>query len=287
MGDVFNIKEVFGDEKTYKKYLSDLTKEDVVCEHKVVMDSGDFQVCTECGDTKEIFSYDPEWRYYGVQDNRSSKDPSRCKYSSNTSSRTIKKALELRKISDAMVESTIKKYETVVGKKTMRGEKRNGIIAICLWVSLREIGDFRTVTEVGALFDLERKNLYKGLQTYSQAFPKDRTITVTPHDLLTRTIKLAEIQDSYTEPLKKMCLQLENKSQMLGRSNPQSVAAAIVWLYLCLNPEVKAEHHLSKTLYAKRVSLSEITISKLAKESLKKLQEQPSFSFSSSKDIKI
>ena len=31
MGDVFNIKEVFGDEKTYKKYLSDLTKEDVVC----------------------------------------------------------------------------------------------------------------------------------------------------------------------------------------------------------------------------------------------------------------
>ena len=287
MGDVFNIKEVFGDEKTYKKYLSDLTKEDVVCEHKVVMDSGDFQVCTECGDTKEIFSYDPEWRYYGVQDNRSSKDPSRCKYSSNTSSRTIKKALELRKISDAMVESTIKKYETVVGKKTMRGEKRNGIIAICLWVSLREIGDFRTVTEVGALFDLERKNLYKGLQTYSQAFPKDRTITVTPHDLLTRTIKLAEIQDSYTAPLQKLCLQLENKSQMLGRSNPQSVAAAIVWLYLCLHPKVKAEHHLSKTLYAKRVSLSEITISKLAKESLKKLQEQPSFSFSSSKDIKI
>ena len=287
MGDVFNIKEVFGDEKTYKKYLSDLAKEDTVCEHKVVMDSGDFQVCTECGDTKEIFSYDPEWRYYGVQDNRSSKDPSRCKYSSNTSSRTIKKALEIRKISDAMVESTIKKYETVVGKKTMRGEKRNGIIAICLWVSLREIGDFRTVTEVGALFDLERKNLYKGLQTYSQAFPKDRTITVTPHDLLTRTIKLAEIQDSYTEPLKKMCLQLENKSQMLGRSNPQSVAAAIVWLYLCLHPDVKAEHHLSKTLYAKRVSLSEITISKLAKESLKKLQEQPSFSFSSSKDIKI
>lgn len=284
MGDVFNIKEVFGDEKTYKKYLNDLGKEDAVCEHKVVMDSGDFQVCTECGETKEVFSYDPEWRYYGVQDNRSSKDPSRCKYSSNTASRTIKKALEVRKISEAMVESTIKKYETVVGKKTMRGEKRNGIIAICLWVSLREIGDFRTVTEVGALFDLERKNLYKGLQTYSKAFPKDRTITVTPHDLLTRTIKLAEIQESYCDPLKQLCLQLENKSRMLGRSNPQSVAAAIVWLYLCLNPEVKAEHHLSKTLYAKRVSLSEITISKLAKESLKKLQENPDFTV---KDIKI
>ena len=71
---------------------------------------------------------------------------------------------------------------------------------------------------------------------------------------------------------------------MLGRSNPQSVAAAIVWLYLCLNPEVKAEHHLSKSLYAKRVSLSEITISKLAKESLKKLQENPDFTV---KDIKI
>jgi transcription initiation factor TFIIIB Brf1 subunit/transcription initiation factor TFIIB len=284
MGDVFNINEVFGDETTYKKYLNELTKEDGVCEHKVVMDSGDFQVCTDCGDTKEVFSYDPEWRYYGVQDNRAAKDPSRCRYSSNTASRTIKKALEVRKISDAMVESTIKKYETVVGKKTMRGEKRNGIIAICLWVSLREIGDFRTVTEVGALFNLERKNLYKGLQTYSQAFPGDRTITVTPSDLLTRTIKLAEIQDSYKEELKKLCLQLENKSRMLGRSNPQSVAAAIVWLFLCLNPDVKAEHHLSKTLYAKRVSLSEITISKLAKESLKKLRENSSLVF---KDIKI
>ena len=103
MGDVFNIKEVFGDEKTYKKYLGDLNVEEVACEHKVVMDSGDFQVCTDCGETKEIFSYDPEWRYYGVQDNRATKDPSRCKYTSTNASRSIKKALEVRKISEAMV----------------------------------------------------------------------------------------------------------------------------------------------------------------------------------------
>lgn len=285
MGDVFNINEVFGDENAYRQYLNDIAEAGTdLCEHKVVMDTGDFQVCTDCGDTKEVFSYDPEWRYYGAHDNKSSKDPSRCRYSSSTTSRNIKKALAIRKIPEAMVEATIKKYQTVVGSKTMRGEKRNGIIAICLWVSLRERGDCRTVTEVGSLFDLERKNLYKGLQTYSRAFPDDRTITVTPGDLLARTMKLADIRETHSAPLVELCRSLENRSQMLGRSNPQSVAAAIVWLYLCLHPQIKADHGITKSLYAKKVSLSEITISKLAKEAFKKIHEKQNIS---SKDIKI
>lgn len=285
MADVFNINEIFGNDGAFQEYLGAIpTGNGKACDHKVVMDRGDFQVCAECGDTKEVFSYDPEWRYYGASDNKSSKDPSRCRYSSTPTSRNIKKALEVRKIPEAMVDATIKKYETVVGRKTMRGEKRNGIIAICLWVSLRERGDFRTVTEVGALFDLERKNLYKGLQTYSQAFPDDRIVTLTPTDLLSRTLKLAEIETTHYEALKQICESLENKSRMLSRSNPQSVAAAIVWLYLCLHPQVKAKYGISKSLYAKKVSLSEITISKLAKEALKKMQSSEHISC---KDVKI
>ena len=285
MAEIHNPHEVFGDERSYKQYLSDMSERcpEPQCEHKIVMSTGDFEVCTDCGDSKEVLSYDAEWRYYGPQDNKSSKDPSRCRYSSTTTSRNIKKALEVRKIPDAMVEATIQKYHAVVGNKTMRGEKRNGIIAICLWVSLREQGDYRTVTEVGGLFDLERKNLYKGLQTYSLAFPQDRTITLRPVDLLARTMKLANIDHVHLEDLKKMFEQLENRSQMLGRSNPQSVAAAVVWLFLCLHPNVKAHHRISKALYAKKVSLSEITISKLAKEALKKLPN----SFSHDKYIKI
>ncbi len=274
MGDFDNVTEVFGDEAEYQFYLQTMGAElapveDEPCPHRIVVDRGDFQVCADCGDTKEILSYDAEWRFYGANDNKSSKDPSRCHYVSNTASRNIKKMLEIRKIPEAIIAITIQKYETVVGPKTMRGEKRNGIIAICLWRALLEGGDFRTVTEVGALFKLDRKNLYKGLQSYSVAFPEDRTLTITPSHLLQRTMQLADIRQEHHHEISELCSCLQNKSKMLTRSNPQSVSASVVWVWLCLNPTLKLRYAITKSVYAARVSLSEITISKLAKEAFK------------------
>ncbi len=247
------------------------------CPHANLLEHNDvnFQTCADCGVTCEVIEYSAEWKYYGARDNKHAKDPSRCHYSVSTSSRNIKKVLEQRKIKEATIAATIKKYDKVVGKTTVRGDKRNGIIVVCLWHSLREEGDVREIREVGDMFGLERKFVSKGLHAYSVAFPGDRTKTITPIDLFPRMLRRAQLSESLHAPIVALYRSIADKSCALNRSNPQSVVASLIWLFLCLHADVKREYDLNKRKYAQRVELSEITISKLAKEAAKGLASRP------------
>ena len=83
-----------------------------------------------------------------------------------------------------------------------------------------------------------------------------------------------DINFSHLRRINKLCHYLENRSALLNRSNPQSVAAAIVYLYLCLEPEYKEKLGMSKIKFAHIVNLSDITITKLGKESQRIIQNE-------------
>ena len=77
---------------------------------------------------------------------------------------------------------------------------------------------------------------------------------------------MSGIHISHYRKILRIARYLKDASQSLKRSNPQSVSAAILYFYLCLNPEYKAKLGLSKTKFAARVNLSDITVTKLVRE---------------------
>ena len=108
-----------------------------------------------------------------------------------------------------------------------------------------------------------------GLRKYYEKFPEDRTKHIQPEDLIRRILVLTNIPLNNYRKIVHIAKYLENSSRLLNHSSPQSVASAIVYLYLCMNPELKESLSLSKTKFAELAKLSDITVTKLVKEASK------------------
>ncbi len=302
-------QEAFGDSEGFNQIKNLLSKiGDLKCEHRSKSSSGKLKYCTDCGivineDGKaedfdnckhedifendnglhicrkccveiEIWSFAPEWRYYGSSDNRVNKDPSRCHYSKGNNKGLENTFAECGiAIPMAIKKGTEQKYNKIIErlrsekeKNTVRGKRKKSIVAACLLHTYREAGEVRTATYIREFFDLKQKSMSRGLLEYSKTFPKDRTASTSPENLLRWQMTLSGIHISHYRNILAITKYLEDTSQNLKRSNPQSVSAAILYFYLCLNPQYKAKLGLTKTKFASRVNLSDITITKLVRE---------------------
>lgn len=261
--------QFFDDPTIYKQAKKYFLKEELEeCAHKELTECDGGGVCRECGCQVDILDFQPEWRYYGASDSRSSGDPSRCHRSKESSRGGIDKVFQdckLTNFSISLRKRVEKKYKEVVGENTVRGKGRKAIVAACLLYTLREDLDFRGSDEVRSWFGLEKQDMSEGLTKYHARFPQDRISIIKPSDLVFRIIKMIGVNICHYKYIKKIAKTLEGVDVTLNRSNPQSVAAAIVYLYLCLCPKLKASMGITKTKFAKEVGLSDITITKLVK----------------------
>jgi len=268
-GDIFenNIQYT----KFTKKIQTDVIDIIKNCKHEYSIEEDGISICEECGIQTEIASYDPEWRMYS--DSKSTKDPTRC-HKIKSTVKTIDSVVESLQLPESIKMATEEKYRLVVGNKTSRGTGRKGIIAACLLYSYRDMNDYRTQDEVRQIFGLSKKDMSAGLTKYYEKFPQDRITHVKPENLIRRIMSQAEIDEKHFHSIKALTKYLDGTSSLLNRSNTQSVAAAIVYLYLCINPDYKKTSGLTKTVFAKRIKLSDITIIKLAKEACKVVMDE-------------
>ena len=79
-------------------------------------------------------------------------------------------------------------------------------------------------------------------------------------------MKLTGVDPSHYNRILKLTQLLENSSKLIQRSNPQSSAAAITFFYLRLNPDFMKQIGITKTNFAMKAKLSEITINNIVKE---------------------
>jgi transcription initiation factor TFIIIB Brf1 subunit/transcription initiation factor TFIIB len=224
-------------------------------------------ICKDCNEEIEIFSFEPEWRYYQGGDNGSSKDPARC-HRGRATGKSLSKMFEELKIDilDAIKAQVESKYNKVVGNNTVRGKGRKSIVAACLFYTYRDFGEYRTSDYVRNLFKLTKKNMSDGLSDYYKCFPEARVEHTTPENLLRWIFTLTGVNKSHYRKVVQISRYLENSSRLLERSSPQSVASAIVYFYLCLFPEHKFELGLTKNKFAEKALLSDITVTKLVRE---------------------
>lgn len=245
------------------------------CEHASCFDEKGISICKNCGCEVEQLDFEPEWRYYGTSDNRISKDPSRCHKSKEPIKGNINKVFEDAKLTElpqAIKKMTEKKYKIIVDGDTVRGKGRKARVAACLLHVLREEGDIRTSDDIRNMFALTKQQMSEGLTVYYTAFPKDRTQHANPSDFIRKVLQQIRLDFDHYKYILKIAHALNKVDQVLNRSSPHSVASAIVYLYICLHPELKEKIGLTKPKFAKAVNLSDITITKLVKRSAECLQ---------------
>jgi transcription initiation factor TFIIIB Brf1 subunit/transcription initiation factor TFIIB len=266
--------EVFGDKyDSIKSKIDSKIDCDVlineVCKHASLAEEAGITICKECGCEIEILDFQPEWRFYGASDSRSSKDPSRCHRSKEVTKGGIDKVFIDAKqmhLPLSIRKTTEHKYKEIVGDETVRGSGRRSIVAACLMYTYREEGDMRTSDEIRNIFDLTKQEMSTGLSRYHARYPADRVKIIKPLDLIRRIMYKTRVAMIHYKNICLIARCLENVDATLNRSSPQAVASAIVYLYLCLSPELRESIGFTKAQFANDVELSDITISKLVKK---------------------
>lgn len=248
-----------------KNFVRKMLEPKIECDHsKLEQDSEDDSTltCPICGCLVERITFNPEWKSYA-----DGKDISRCKETSSPSASILKSFFQgdlgkLVKI-DIIRKETEAKYLQVTGNEMIRGKKRKAIAAACLLYAYHDHRDMRTAEEVRKMVGISKKDMSFGLTTYNVKIPSHRSVSIRPKDLIKRIMIKIDLDLSLLPSIVEIADQVDTLDDVLSRSAPQSVAAAIVYFYIVRfyrsSPLVK------KTVFSKKVDLSDITVSKLYK----------------------
>ena len=248
-----------------KKQPKGITKNIInECEHTDTIFENGNELCVECGE--EIFkdiANDKEWRYYGHSDNKHTSDPTRCQVR-KSEDRNIYKDVKNMGFSEKIVNTANKFYNEVTKGKIYRGNSRKAIVFATIFHSFKLSGKPQSCESLINIFKLERKAGLKGLKHVNLNAPKDspiRTTYITPVNLIDEIMDKFITTPAQKDEVKKLYVEVKNKSSKLNRSRPQSTSAGIIYYWIRLNNK-----EISIKDYVKKVGLSELTINKISKE---------------------
>ena len=239
------------------------------CEHIETEEIDGMNVCICCGEEFNEISYEKDWRFYGTSDTKSKKDPSRCHKRKDTS-KNIYPYVEGKNFSHSIIANANEKYSQIKDD-THRGKNNKAIITACIYAAYIDEKEPKPAVDIGKIFGLNKKNVSKGIETFYLYYPSYRTQYIEPSDLIRRILIKTNIDMCHYPRVKKLCKYIENSSSAINRSTPQSIACAVVFLYLCMMTELKEELGLTKSKFTSLVNMSDITISKICKHAIEVL----------------
>jgi transcription initiation factor TFIIIB Brf1 subunit/transcription initiation factor TFIIB len=114
------------------------------------------------------------------------------------------------------------------------------------------------------IFELNKKASLKGFKYVNLNAPKDsliHTTYITPVNLVEDIMDIFNSTKEQKQEIIHIYEKIKNKSSKINRSRPQSIASALVYFWISYkNIDISIKD------FAKKVSLSELTIVKLARE---------------------
>ena len=170
-------------------------------------------ICTNCGvENKHIIDYNPEWRFYGSDDNKRNSDPNRCgmpvsqiisesslstiilgsgfesyrklnswnglsykEKSMITILNKIAQKANIGNVPQSIIDATMKMYQIISKDYIKRGTSRESLIAACFFNALNDNNLIRSTEEVAKLFNIKLKKLSKGCNEFAELmFQKDK-----------------------------------------------------------------------------------------------------------------
>ena len=148
--------------------------------------------------------------------------------------------------------------------KIYRGSTRKGIIFACIFHAYKANHSPHSCEQLIEVFDIDRKVALKGLKFVNLNAPKDspfRSFYVSTDHLIRETMLKFHATETHIQEALGIYHFIKDKSSLLNRSRPQSVACGVVRYYISKkNPDISMEYFRSK------IRLSELTISRIMKE---------------------
>lgn len=237
-----------------------------VHQHKNTVIEGNNTLCVDCGMilTKN-FSYEKEWRYYGSMDTKHSSDPNRCNIR-KVDEKGIFKDVEKLQINAKVVSCANDLYEKVTKKKIYRGNTRKGIIFACIYHAFNMNGNPQSCETLLQMFDIEQKVALKGLKFVNLNMPLDSSLRRdnTSNDVTHLIHEIMSQFNANENQVKEVLVlydHLSNKSSLLNRSRPQSVACGLIRYYIMKNnPDYSIDY------FREKIKLSELTLTRIVRE---------------------
>ena len=242
-----------------------------ICNHGTTSREKGRIICDDCGiELYQEISYEQDWRYFGDQDSRNTKDPGRCQYR-KTPEKGIKKELEKLGFPPDICELSDKLYMTVTKGEIKRSELRKGIMFSVVYESYRMKNKPKTPEELQEIFGLDSKSISQGLTYYRVRCPKE----IFQHDDISPKHYIPAIMEKFKttrEHIDKVMLlydRIKGVASILNRSKPQSTAKALVFYYLR-----RKNCKIKPAVFGKIVQLSEVIILRLSGEISRLLNTQ-------------
>ena len=234
------------------------------CSHTNINTEKGVVECIDCGEeiSKKI-QHTKEWRYYGQVDTRRTGDPNRVQQR-KSEERNIYKDVENMGFSDKIISEANKIYFQVTQGKIFRGNSRKAIVFACIFHAYKISGKPQSHEKLIGIFKLDRKTGLKGLKHVNLHAPKNsqiRTTYITPINLVEEIMEKFSATKEQKMEVIKLYRRVKNRSSKLNRARPQSVASGLVYFWIC-----SKNKDISLKQFTKKVSLSELTVNKIAKE---------------------
>jgi transcription initiation factor TFIIIB Brf1 subunit/transcription initiation factor TFIIB len=241
-----------------------LSEESPGCAHAEVVTEGGVVTCVNCGEEIErTITHDKEWVYYGYSDTRRTSDPNRVQMR-KAEDRNIYKDVENMGFSDKIVAAANTIYCDTTNGQIFRGNSRKAIIFAAIFYAYKLEGKPQPHEKLIKIFLLTRKVALSGLKHVNLNASKDSKIhgvQITPIHLIGDIMNRFSATSEQKKDVEKLYSRIKNKSSKLNRSRPQSVSAGLVYYYVCVK-----KMNITLKEFADRAELSELTISKIAKE---------------------
>jgi hypothetical protein len=226
-----------------------------LCLHETCTQEAGASVCTVCG--MEVA------RGCAKEKTRVTLEPGRCQVR-KVEEKSIHKDVENMNFSDQIVTIADKIFQDTTEGRILRGNSRRAVIFACVFHAFKLSGSPQSCDSLINMFNLERKAGLKGLKAVGLKAPKDsaiRTSHITAVDLIREIMRQFSATSDQTADVVNIYNRVENCSTILNRSRPQSVASGIVFFYIR-----SEEKDIRLRDFAGVVKLSELTITKIAKE---------------------
>jgi transcription initiation factor TFIIIB Brf1 subunit/transcription initiation factor TFIIB len=231
------------------------------CKHEQVINDSNSMICNNCGlEIYKIFSYEKEWKYYGDSDS----NPIRC-YLRRNDDKTIFKDIENFGFTENIVNCANDIFTNVTEGKIYRGNSRKAIIFACIFNACKMNDNIYSCDLLKELFKLDRKTILKGLKhvNLKSAKTKQNCKYITPRELIKEYSNKLKIPIEQQEEIEKLFEKIKNKSTLISRSRPQSIASSFIYYYISRKKGI-GNYNIKD--YTKTIKLSELTINKISKE---------------------
>ena len=246
-------------EKLLKK--TDISKPNTTdCSHSKTVIENSITMCISCGIEIEYPSAEIDTKHIS--------DTTRY-YIRKSKEKSIYNDIQHLDVNDKIKDRANEIYMNLCGDKVHRGIHRKSIVFASVYHAFKLENDPQSFESLRKVFNanqitIKRKDALKGLKFINENAPSNsplRTIYITPKHLIQEFMIKFNATKEQTEEVIEIYNSVKNKSNMLNRSRPQSVAAGIIYYYIT----TKGKHIPMKEFIAK-VNLSELTINKINKE---------------------